>query len=102
MIVRIITVKVKPGQEADFEAATVKNHEGSIAEPGVLRFDVLRDENNPGAYYLYEAYRDEAATAAHKTTDHYAAWKTAVADLIEGDRTSVACSVVAPSDPSSW
>ncbi|MFW5718205.1 MAG: antibiotic biosynthesis monooxygenase, partial [Spirochaetota bacterium] len=77
MIVRIITVNVKPGRESDFEAATVKNHEGSIAEPGVLRFDVLRDENNPGAYYLYEAYRDEAATVAHKTTDHYAAWKAA-------------------------
>ncbi len=102
MIVRIITVKVKPGREADFEAATVRNHEGSIAEPGVLRFDVLRDENNPGTYYLYEAYRNEQATVAHKETEHYATWKSSVGDLVDGDRTSVACSVVAPSEPSSW
>lgn len=102
MIVRIITVKVKPGREADFEAATLSNHEGSIAEPGVLRFDVLRDENKPSTYYLYEAYRDEAATAAHKQTAHYATWKDAVADMLDGDRTSVACSVVAPTDESSW
>ena len=102
MIVRIITARVKPGRETEFEQVTVRNHEGSIAEPGVLRFDVLRDQRNPGTYYLYEAYRDEAATVAHKETEHYATWKAAAADLLDGERTSVACSVVAPSDPSGW
>jgi autoinducer 2-degrading protein len=28
---------------------------------------------------LYEAYRHASAAAAHKETDHYLAWKTAVA-----------------------
>lgn len=102
MIVRIITVKVAPGREREFEAATVKNHEGSIREPGVLRFDVLRDDGNPGTYYLYEAYRDEAATTAHKQTSHYTEWKSAVSSLLEGDRTSVTCSVVAPQDAAVW
>lgn len=102
MIVRIITARVKSGMEADFEAATTKNHEGSVAEPGVLRFDVLRDEGNPGVYYLYEAYRDQAATVAHKETGHYKVWRQAVADMLEGERASVACAVVAPADPEGW
>ncbi|MFP4114056.1 MAG: antibiotic biosynthesis monooxygenase [Spirochaetales bacterium] len=102
MIVRIITVRVKPGHERAFEEATVRNHEGSIREPGVLRFDVLRDENNPGAYYLYEAYRDESATVAHKETEHYNDWKRAVEPFMDGDRGSVACSVVAPTAPEAW
>ena len=102
MIVRIVTVRVVPGREAEFESATVKNHLGSIAESGVLRFDVLRDQTNQGTYYLYEAYRDEAATVAHKETAHYHEWRDAVAGLLDGERTSVACSVVAPGDEAAW
>ncbi len=96
MIVRIVTVRVKRGSEAAFEAATVDNHRGSVREPGVLRFDVLKDADDPGTYYLYEAYVDDDATRAHKETAHYNTWRAAVADLLDGDRTSVACSVVAP------
>lgn len=102
MIVRIITVDVKPGKEAAFEEATTANHEGSVQEPGVLRFDVLKDRDTPGRYYIYEAYRDEAATKAHKETAHYAAWKEAAADFMQGDRSSVACDVVAPTDEGEW
>lgn len=102
MIVRIITVRVKRGEEQAFETATIANHEGSVQEPGVLRFDILRDNDTPGVYYLYEAYRDQAATVAHKETDHYHRWKAAVADMLDGERTSVACSVVAPAHPHAW
>lgn len=102
MIVRIVTVRVKPGCEAAFEAATIRNHAGSLGEPGVLRFDVLRDDAAPGDYYLYEAYADQAATAAHKETAHYAAWRDEVADLLAGERTSVTCTPVAPLDRVQW
>ena len=102
MIVRIITVNVKPGKEAAFEEATRKNHEGSLQEPGVLRFDVLKDRDTPQRFYLYEVYRDEAATRAHKETAHYAAWKEAAPDFVEGERVSVSCDVVAPTDESAW
>lgn len=101
MIVRIITVTVKPDAVDAFQAATVRNHEKSIQEPGVLRFDVLRDNDRSELFYLYEAYADEQATVDHKTTEHYLRWKSEVADLMDGDRTSVACSVVAP-DSTGW
>lgn len=102
MIVRIISCQVKPGFEAAFENATAANHRGSIAEPGVLRFDVLKVTDTPGIYYLYEAYRDDAATVVHKETAHYQLWRETVAELMAADRTSVACSVIAPVSEADW
>ena len=102
MIVRIITCHVKPSFEAAFEEATVANRRGSIAEPGVLRFDVLKATDPPGTYYLYEVYRDHAATMEHKDTNHYKLWRETVAEHMATDRTSLACSVVAPVLEADW
>ena len=35
-------------------------------EPGTLRFDVLEDDADPNALYLYEAYTNEAALMTHR------------------------------------
>ncbi len=102
MIVRIITVNVKPESVEAFEAETVKNHEGSLGEPGVLRFDVLRDTEQHDRFVLYEVYGDQAAVDAHKGTAHYERWKNAVADMMAGPRESAAYDVVAPADPGRW
>ena len=102
MIVRIITCRVKPGFEAAFENATTVNRRGSIDEPGVLRFDLLKATDSPGTYYLYEVYRDDAATVEHKDTDHYKLWRETVAEHIAADRSSVACSVVVPVSEADW
>jgi autoinducer 2-degrading protein len=102
MIVRFVTAHVKPGSENAFEEATALNHQGSIAEPGVLRFDFLRDEDEPGTYYLYEVYRDEQATVAHKETEHYKTWRATVAPLQVSERTSLKCGVIAPANETDW
>lgn len=102
MIVRIITCHVKPGSETAFEKATVLNRRGSIAEPGVLRFDLLKAVDGPGVYYLYEVYRDHAATVNHKDTDHYKLWRETVAEYMAADRSSIACSAVAPVSEADW
>lgn len=102
MIVRIITVEVKAGSEVEFERLTAENHAGSLGEPGVLRFDVLRDTDAPGRYYLYEVYTDQQATMDHKETEHYHRWKAAVADLLAGDRSSVSAEPVVPTDQAAW
>ena len=102
MIVRVIRVHVKPESTDAFEKITVENHRGSVAEPGVLRFDVLKDPQTPGEYLLYEVYRDEAATDAHKETAHYKKWRDAVGPMMAGDRERSAWDAVAPLDESDW
>lgn len=102
MIVRIITVNVKSGTAEAFEQATITNRAGSIREPGVLRFDLMRDTDIADRYYLYEVYRDDKATVSHKETPHYREWKASVADLMATDRSSVAGIPIAPADEGEW
>lgn len=102
MIVRIITVYVKSANTEEFEHETTLNHEGSVKESGVLRFDVLRDAEEAGRYVLYEVYRDNEAIAAHKETAHYARWKQAVEPMMAAPRDAQSCEVVAPVHESQW
>ena len=51
-----------------------------------LRFDVLQDEQIPTRFYIYEAYRDEQAVAAHKQTPHYLQCVEKLEALMTGPR----------------
>jgi autoinducer 2-degrading protein len=93
-----VHVRVVPGAEPAFLSATLANAEASRREPGVLRFDLLGDREDPDRFTLVEIYRDEAAAAAHKQTAHYARWRDAVAGLMAEPRTSVRYQNVSPDD----
>ena len=60
--------------------------EASRNEPGVTRFDLLQQVDDPTRFILYEEYVDEAATQAHKTTPHYLTWRETVAALMATPR----------------
>ena len=84
-----VTIQVKPEFIEPFIAACEANHQGTLTEPGALRFDVLRDASDETRFYLYEVYQDEAAFAAHQQTAHYFAWRDTVADWMAAPRTAV-------------
>jgi autoinducer 2-degrading protein len=86
MHVTLVHVFVKPENITDFVEACRLNHEGSTAEPGNRRFDILQDAADPGHFVLYEAYASEAHARAHKETAHYAAWRDTVADMMARPR----------------
>ncbi len=102
MLVVHVHVRVRPERVEDFLAATLINARESLAEPGVLRFDVIQDQADPAHLVLTEVYRDEQAPAAHKLTPHYAAWRDAVAEMMAEPRQSVRYSVVFPADSRGW
>jgi autoinducer 2-degrading protein len=83
-----VSVHVKPDAVDAFRAATLANARESVREPGVARFDVLQDRDDPTKFLLVEVYRSADAPAAHKATAHYAAWRDAVAGLMAEPRTS--------------
>lgn len=89
MHVTLVHVRVKPERIQDFIAASRANHEGSIAEPGNRRFDVLQDPRDPGHFVLYEAYATLEDAAAHKQTAHYARWRDTVAEMMAAPREGV-------------
>jgi len=102
MLVVHVHVRIRPGQVGDFLAATLVNARASLAEPGVLRFDVVQDEADAAHVVLVEVYRDADASAAHKLTPHYAAWRDAVAEMMAEPRASTRFSAVFPPDDASW
>ena len=74
MFVVIAQIQVKPEHADAFQAACVENAQNSLREPGVVRFDVLRQQDDPAKFTLYEIYRKPEDLAAHKETPHYAQW----------------------------
>ncbi len=80
MAVRLVHIHVKPEHVDAFLDVTRRNHEGSIKEPGNVRFDVLRSADDPTRFVLYEWYTTDEAARDHRETPHFAAWVAAVAD----------------------
>jgi len=78
MYVTIVYITVKPEFIEGFKEACRLNHEGSIREPGNLRFDVLQSPTDPEKFVLYEAYKSQQDVAAHKETAHYLKWRDTV------------------------
>lgn len=93
-----VFVHVKPGCEDAFEAATQANARASLTEPGVARFDVLRQQDDPRRFVLVEVYRSPEAAAAHKQTAHYATWRDAVAEMMAEPRSSLKFHNLHPAD----
>jgi autoinducer 2-degrading protein len=93
-----VHVRVVPGSEQAFLAATLANAAASRREPGIQRFDVLQDRDDPLRFVLVEIYRDQAAAVAHKETEHYARWRDAVAGLMAEPRRGVRHVNVSPDD----
>jgi (4S)-4-hydroxy-5-phosphonooxypentane-2,3-dione isomerase len=98
MFIVHVHVEVKPEFVPAFLDATIENAQNSIQEPGVARFDVVQQTDNPTRFVLVEVYRDEAATKAHKETQHYVKWRDTVAPMMAGPRSSVKYSNVFPED----
>ncbi len=89
MHVTLVYVHVKAQHVDEFIAATRANHEGSVNEPGNLRFDVVQQADDPSRFVLYEAYRSAEDAAAHKQTAHYMRWREQVADWMAEPRQGV-------------
>ena len=89
MIIVHVAIHVKPDAVDAFVAATLENARNSVAEPGVLRFDVVQQDDDPTQFVLVEIYRTEADTASHKETAHYARWRDTVTSMMAEPRRGV-------------
>jgi (4S)-4-hydroxy-5-phosphonooxypentane-2,3-dione isomerase len=89
MLIVHVFVHVKPGAAAAFIAATLANARASREEPGVARFEVIQQENDPERFLLVEHYRTPDNAAQHKATAHYATWRDTVEPMMAEPRRSV-------------
>jgi len=98
MLIVHVHVHVKPEFVEAFKAASVANAQNSIQEPGIARFDVIQQTDDPTRFILVEVYRTADDPARHKETAHYAKWRDAVAAMMAEPRSSAKFLNVFPED----
>lgn len=101
MLIVFVYVHVTPECIDAFKEITSENARNSILEPGIARFDVIQQADDPTRFVLIEVYRDAEAPAKHKETAHYLAWRDRAIDMMAEPRYSVKYSNVFP-DESGW
>lgn len=98
MLIVHVHVHVKQEHVEAFKAATLANAVASVREPGIARFDVVQQSDDPTRFVLVEAYRTANAPAAHKETRHYALWRDTVESMMASPRTSTKFANLHPDD----
>lgn len=93
-----VNIQVKSDCIDAFIAATQENARKSLQEPGISRFDVVQNRENPSHFVLVEVYKDADAPVAHKETAHYAVWRDTVADMMAAPRSSTKFETLYPED----
>ncbi len=83
MVIFQIAVKVKAEQVEEFLRATLDDAQHTIQEPGNLRFNVLRQQDDPTRFLLFKVYDSEAALHAHGTSPYVESWRATVKDMFE-------------------
>jgi (4S)-4-hydroxy-5-phosphonooxypentane-2,3-dione isomerase len=93
-----VHIEVKAGFEDAFIAASLENARNSVREPGIARFDVIRETADRSKFVLVEVYRDADAAVRHKETRHYAIWRDTVAEMMAVPRIGVKYENLYPAD----
>jgi len=96
MYVVVVNVHVKPEVVDEFIVLTADNYSNTRQEPANLRFDVLRRNDDPNRFVIYEVYSSEAGFTAHQRTEHYLRWKEAVAPMMAEPRSPQKCASLFP------
>lgn len=96
MLITHVHVHVKAESVDAFRAATLDNARNSVQEPGVVRFDVIQQEDDPTRFVLLEIYRTPEDPAHHKETAHYARWRDTVEPMMAEPRRGVKYQAIFP------
>ena len=77
-----VFISVKEEYISQFKEATVENARNSSDEPGVVRFEVMQQQDEPSVFVLEEIYISSDEQQRHRETDHYKKWKESTASMI--------------------
>jgi (4S)-4-hydroxy-5-phosphonooxypentane-2,3-dione isomerase len=98
MFIVHVFIHVKPEFVDAFKEVSIDNASNSVKEPGIARFDVIQQIDDPARFVLVEVYRSEEDPARHKETAHYSRWRDAVEKMMAEPRYSIRYSNVFPNE----
>ncbi len=82
-----VHIHVKPEFIEAFKVASIENARNSHLEPGIARFDVLQQIDEPTHFELIEVYRNPGDHSRHKETAHYNKWREIAEPMLAEQRT---------------
>ena len=98
MFIVHVQVHVKAECVDAFREVSLENARNSVQEPGIARFDVVQDNDDPTHFVLVEVYRTPDDPAKHKETAHYAKWRETVAEMMAEPRSGANFTNAFPDD----
>lgn len=98
MVILHVHVHVRSEHLDAFREATLENARNSIQEPGVLRFDLVQQVDDPARFVIVEVYRDDAAVDAHRRSAHYAKWRDLAEPMMAEPRSRTLFKAVFPEE----
>jgi autoinducer 2-degrading protein len=101
MFILHVFVHVKSDKAEEFKSASMENARNSLKEPGIARFDVIQQQDDPSRFVLVEVYRTANGHARHRETQHYQKWREMVEDMMAEPRRAVKYQNVFP-DEDGW
>ena len=101
MFIVHVFVHVKSDKVEEFKSASMENARNSVKEPGIARFDVIQQQDDPSRFVLVEVYRTADDPALHKETQHYQKWRDTVEDMMAEPRQAIKYHNIFP-DENGW
>ena len=83
MLAILVQFEIHSATETQAIAALEANAAGSRTEPGCLKWEWSRNIDDPNRFAIYELYRDQAAIALHKSSEHVTAWKECMSSFLK-------------------
>jgi autoinducer 2-degrading protein len=96
-----VFVHVKPDKVEAFKEVTLENAKKSMTEPGIARFDVIQQKDDPERFVLVEVYRSPEDSVKHKDTAHYNHWRDVAEPMMAEPRSRTIFTNVFP-DEQGW
>lgn len=81
--VLLVPIQVKPECIEEFAQAAHENAAESCKEPGVIRFEVLHNQQDKTNFVLLEVYHSPEGHKQHQQTPHYKRFKEKVPTLVQ-------------------
>lgn len=78
----IAVLKAKPGKREALQQGLLALIEPTRAEAGNLDYVLFELRDEPGTFYMREAFASQAALDAHAATPHFQAFAATIDDLL--------------------
>lgn len=83
ILISIAVLKAKPGKQQALKQGLLALVEPTRSEPGNLDYVLFELRDEPGTYYMREAFKDQSALDAHFATPYFKQFAETADSLLE-------------------